>query len=85
MPRSPRRAIYETVATAVNKMLGGIVDKELAFLLLLDMAQRHIPNLHICKAHRPHKKGEKCGRPLGDLSNVDGIAINNDDTSAGKI
>jgi hypothetical protein len=26
MPRSPRRPIYETVVTAVNKMLGGIRD-----------------------------------------------------------
>jgi hypothetical protein len=82
MPRSPRRPIYETVATAVNRMLGGIVDQRLAFLLPLEMAQRHIPNLHICKAHWTHKKGKKCGRPLGDLSNVDGIAINNDDTAA---
>jgi hypothetical protein len=51
MPRSPRRPIYETLATAVNKMLGRIVDQRLAFLLPLEMAQRHIPNLHICKAH----------------------------------
>jgi hypothetical protein len=49
------------------------------------MAQRHILNLHICKAHWTHKKGKKCGRPLGDLSNVDGIAINNDDTAAAAV
>jgi hypothetical protein len=85
LPRSPRRPIYETVATAVNKMLGGIVDQRLAFLLPLDMAQRHIPNLHLCKAHWTHKKGKKSGRPLGDLSNVDGIAINNDDTAAAAV
>jgi hypothetical protein len=85
MARSPRRPIYETVATAVNKVLGGIREQKLAFLLPLDMAQKHIPNLHLCKAHWTHKKGKKCGRPLGDLSNVDGIKINNDDTAAAAI
>jgi hypothetical protein len=44
------------------------------------MAQRHT-----CKAHWTHKKGKKCGRPLGDLSNVDGIAINSDDTAAAAV
>jgi hypothetical protein len=85
MPRSPRRPIYETVATAVNKMLGGIREQKLAFLLPLEMAQQHVPNLHLCKAHWTHKKGKKCGRPLGDLSNVDGIKINDDDTAAAAI
>jgi hypothetical protein len=70
------------VATAVNKMLGGIREQKLAFLLPLDMAQKHIPNL---QAHWTHKKEKKCGRPLGDLSNVDGIKINNNDTAAAAI
>jgi hypothetical protein len=85
MPRSPRRPMYETVATAVNKMLGGIREQKLAFLSPLDMAQEHIPNLNLCKAHWTHKKGKKCGLPLGDLSNVDGIKINDDDTAAAAI
>jgi hypothetical protein len=51
LERSARRPIYETVATAVNKMLGAIVEQKLAFLLLLDLAQQHVPNLHLCKAH----------------------------------
>jgi hypothetical protein len=62
--------IYETVATAVNKMLGGRREQKLAFLLPLDMTQQHVPNLHLCKAHWTHKKGKKCGRGVGDLSNV---------------
>jgi hypothetical protein len=82
MSRSPRRPIYETVATAVNKMLGGIREQKLAFLLSLDMVQEHIPNLHLCKAHWTHKKVR---RPLGDLSNIDGIKINDDDTAAAAI
>lgn len=85
MPRSARRPIYETVATAVNKMLGGIVDQKLAFLLPLEMAQRHVPNLHLCKAHWTVKKGKPSGRPLGDLSNVDGTPLNTDQTAAAAI
>jgi hypothetical protein len=82
MPRTDRRPIYETVASAVNKMLGAIVDQRLAFLLPLELAQRHVPNLHLCKAHWTVKKGKPSGRPLGDLSNVDGTKINTDATAA---
>lgn len=81
MERSPRRPIYETVASAVNKMLGAIVEQKLAFLLPLEMAQQHVPNLHLCKAHWTVKKGKACGRPLGDLSNVDGTKLNTDQTA----
>jgi hypothetical protein len=82
MPRTDRRPIYETVATAVNKMLGAVVDQKLAFLLPLETAQQHIPNLHLCKAHWTVKKGKPSGRPIGDLSNVDGTKINTDETAA---
>lgn len=85
MPRTPRRPIYETVATAVNKMLGAIVEQRLAFLLPLEMAQQHVPNLHLCKAHWTVKKGKPSGRPLGDLSNVDGTRLNTDETAAAAI
>jgi hypothetical protein len=81
MPRTDRRPIYETVATVVNKMLGAVVDQKLAFLLPLEAAQNHIPNLHLCKAHWTVKKGKPSGRPIGDLSNVDGVKINTDDTA----
>lgn len=82
MPRTDRRPIYETVASAVNKLLGSIVDDKLAFLLPLNIAQERIPNLHLCKAHWTVKKGKPSGRPLGDLSNVDGTKINTDETAA---
>ena len=58
LKRSARRPIYETVSTTVNKMLGGIVEQKLAFLLPLEMALQHVPNLHLCKAHWTTKKGK---------------------------
>jgi hypothetical protein len=36
----------------------------------------------MCKAHWTVKKGKPSGRPLGDLSNVDGTKINTDATAA---
>ena len=80
LEQSPKRASYLTVATAVNKMLGAVWDQRLAFFLPLNMAQEHVPNLHLCKAHWTTKKGKPSGRPLGDLSNVDGTPINTDET-----
>ena len=82
MPRTDRRPIYETVASAVDKMLGALIDQRLALLLPLEVAQQHVPNLHLCKAHWTVKKGKPSGRPLGDLSNVDGKKINTDETAA---
>ena len=82
MERSPLRSTYVAVATAVNKMLGAVVEQRLAFLLPLDMAQRYVPGLHLCKAHWTVKKGKPSGRPLGDLSGVDGTPINTDETAA---
>ena len=80
-PRSPLRAVYCSVASAVNNMLGAVVEQRLAFLLPLQLAQEHVPNLHLCKAHWTTKKGKASGRPLGDLSNVDGTPINTDETA----
>ena len=80
-PRSPLRASYETVSAAVNKMLGAVIEQRLAFILPLDLAQAHVPNLHLCKAHWTTKKGKASGRPLGDLSNVDGTPLNTDATA----
>jgi hypothetical protein len=82
MPRTDRRPIYETVASAVDKMLGALIDQRLAFLLPLEVAQQHVPNLHLCKAHWTVKKGKPSGRLLGDLSNVNGTKINTDETAA---
>ena len=60
-PRSPLRASYETVSAAVNKMLGAVIEQRLAFILPLDLAQAHVPNLHLCKAHWTTKKGKASG------------------------
>ena len=78
---SPLRQAYVTVAPAVNKMLGDIVEKKLAFILTYDDAKRHVPNLHLCKAHWTRKKGKKSGRPLGDLTYVDGTPLNTLETA----
>ena len=80
-PRTPLRSTYELVASAVNKMLGTLIEQRLAFLLSLSLAQEHVPNLHICKAHWTTKKGKASGRPLGDLSFVDGTPLNTDETA----
>lgn len=80
-PRSPLRDAYVAVAPAVHKMYGAVIADRLAFLLPLDLAMQHVPNLHLSKAHWCPKKGKSSGRPLGDLSNVDGTPLNTDDTA----
>ena len=80
-PCSPLRTSYETVSSAVNKLLGAIVEQRLAFILPLESAQTRVPNFHLCKAHWTTKKGKASGRPLGDLSNVDGTLLNTDATA----
>ena len=60
------------------------MEQRIAFILPLELAQAHIPNLHLCKAHWTTKKGKATfasGRPLGDLSNVDGTPLNTDATA----
>ena len=80
-PPTPLRATYVSVAPAVNKMLGDIVGQKLAFLLTYEAARRHVPNLHLCKAHWTKKKGKPSGRPLGDLTYVDGTPLNTPEMS----
>jgi hypothetical protein len=80
-PRTDLRGIYVDVAPAVNKMYGATLADRLAFLLPLDLALQHVPNLHLSKAHWCPKKGKASGRPLSDLSNVDGTRINTDETA----
>ena len=58
LPRSPLRASYESVSTAANKLLGAVIEQRLAFILPLELAEAHIPNLHLCKAHWTTKKGK---------------------------
>jgi hypothetical protein len=78
---SPLRATYVAVAPAVNRMLGDIRGQELAFLLPLQLARENVPNLHFAKAHWTRKKGKPSGRPLGDLSFVDGTPLNSPETA----
>jgi hypothetical protein len=64
-PRSDIRDIYIDVAPALNKMCGAVIADRLAFLLPLDLALQHVPNLHLSKAHWCPKKGKPYRRPLG--------------------
>ena len=80
-PRSGFRDSYMDVAPSMNEVYGAVIANRLAFLLPLDLALRHVPNLHLSKAHWCPKKGKPSGRPLGDLSNVDGTRINTDETA----
>jgi hypothetical protein len=75
-PPTSLRATYTAVAPALNRMLGDIVHDKLAFLITYETAKKSIPNLHLCKAHWTRKKGKPSGRPLGDLTYVDGTPLN---------
>ena len=81
LPRTPLRSTYDCVSSTVIKMLGAVVEQRLAFLIPLELAQRCVSNLHLCKAHWTTKKGKASCRPLGDLSCVDGTLINTDETA----
>ena len=81
-PQLPLRATYVSVASAVNKMLGEIVEQKLSFLIPYDIAREHVPNLHLCKAHWTRKKGKLSCRPLEDLTFVSGTPLNTPETAA---
>ena len=68
--------------TAVNKMLGDVVKQRLAFVLPKALAVSLIDNLHLGAAHWTVKKGKPSGRPIGDLTYVDGIPLNSDHTTS---
>jgi hypothetical protein len=78
---TPLRKTYLAVAPAVNKMLCELVQQRLAFLIPYDLARQHVPNLHLAKAHWTRKKGKPSGRPLGDLTFVDGSPLNTPETA----
>ena len=82
LPIAALRSTYLKVSSAVNRMLGGIVEQKLAFLLPKAMALRYIPNLHLGAAHWTPKKGKPSGRPIGDLTYVTGIPLNSEETTA---
>ena len=60
----------------------GTVAEKLRFLLPKALAVQTIPNLHLCTAHWTPKKGKKSGRPIGDLTFVEGVALNSEETTA---
>ena len=65
LPLAALRSTYLRVDSAVNKMLGGIVEQRLAFLLPKDIAIRCIPNLHLGAAHwTSPRRGSLAGDPL---------------------
>lgn len=78
---TPLRATYLIVAPAVNEMLGDIVKQILLFLIDYDMARQYAPNLHLCRAPWTRKKGKPSGRPLGDLTFVDGTPLKTPEVS----
>ena len=80
MTPSPLRSTYVAVAPAVNKMLGELLRQRLAFLLPVQMARECVMNLHLAKCHWTPKKGKPSGRPLGDLTFVDGSPLNTPET-----
>ena len=78
----PLRPSYLKIAGAVNKMIASTFADKLGFLLPKALAIQTIPKLHLCTAHWTPKKGKKSGRPIGDLTFVEGIALNSDETTA---
>jgi hypothetical protein len=81
MTPTPLRKTYQAVAPAVNRMLCDLVHQRLAFLIPYDLALEYVPNLHLAKAHWTKKKGKESGRPLGDLTFVDGSPLNSPETA----
>ena len=77
---TPLRSTYIAVSSAVNKMLWDVISQRLAFLLPYELAKECVPNLHLAKAHWTRKRGKASGRPLGDLSFVDGKSLNTVET-----
>ena len=78
---TPLRASNLKVHQAVNRMVGETVTRGLGFLLPKELAIKTIPRLRLCTAHWTQKKGKKSGRPIGDMTYVDGTALNTDEAT----
>ena len=74
------RGTYLRMHTAVNKILGDVVEQRLAFVLPKALAVSLIDNLHLGAAH--WKKEKPSGRPIRDLTYVDGTPLNSDHTTS---
>lgn len=78
---TPLRTSDLKVHQAVNKMVGETVSQGLGFVLPKELAIKSIPRLHLCTAYWTQKRGKKSGRPIGDMTYVDGTALNTDETT----
>ena len=76
------RGTYLRVHTALNKMLGDIVKQQVAFILPNALQVSLIDNLHLGAAHWTVKKGKPSGRPIGDLTYIDGTPLNSEYTTS---
>ena len=81
-PTTGLRETYLKVHSAVNRMLGEVVQQKLAFLLPKPMAVQFITNLHLAAAHWTVKKGKPSGRPIGDMTYVTGTPLNTPEATA---
>ena len=76
---SPKRKLYLRVKNAVNKMLVDMWERGLVFILPTAEASK-IEGLHYHPAHWARKKGKRCGRQIGDLSDQSGgTALNSEE------
>ena len=78
---TPLRTSFLKVHQAVNKMVGETVSGGLGFLLPKSLVIDTIPRLHLCTAHWAQKRGKKSGRPIGDMTYVDGTALNTEEVT----
>ena len=75
----PKRNLYLRVQNAVNKMFVDMWERGLVFILPSADASK-IEGLHYHPAHWARKKGKRCGRQIGDLSDrPGGTALNSED------
>ena len=81
-PGSGLRGTYTKVHSAVNRLLGDVVQQRLAFILPKPMAVAYIDNLHLAAAHWTPKKGKPSGRPIGDMTYVTGTPLNTPEATA---
>jgi hypothetical protein len=73
----PLRRVYEEASPAVNKMMADMWDEGKLLLLPTAMVRR-VPGVHFSPMSWAPKADKKEGRPIGDLSSPQGLAVNCD-------
>ena len=81
-PHAALRSSYLRVHSAVDKMLADLILQRLAFVIPKAMAMAYINKLHLGAAHWTLKKNKASGRPICDLTHVEGTSLNGEETSA---